>query len=373
MGNITLTSYLRASAIVLAMAAAVLLALVLMWHVSPASAAIGTTTVPGTTIKVNTIEDEANTDGDCSLREAITAADTNAAVDGCDAGSDTYRDAIHFSIGEEATITLGSELPGITDPSGLNINGRRAKITVSGNDSVRVFSVEENAKLTLAKLTVADGFAATPDPDGAGLRNDLGTVKVINSTFSGNTVVGTGQDSRGGAINNGGLLTVVNSTFSGNSAQSRGGGIANQGAILRVTNSTFSGNSSANGGGIWHTVGINGSASLGNTIVANTTQGDNCDGTITDSGYNIDDGTSCGFSSANNSKPNTDPLLDPNGLANNGGPTQTIALLGGSPAINAIPQATNGCGTEVTTDQRGVSRPQGTKCDIGAFEKQMRR
>jgi hypothetical protein len=47
--------------------------------------------------------------------------------------------------------------------------------------------------------------------------------------------------------------------------------------------------------------------------------------------------------------------------------------LKGSPAINAIPKATNGCGTEVKTDQRGVSRPQGKKCDIGAFEKKMRR
>jgi CSLREA domain-containing protein len=62
-------------------------------------------------ITVNTDEDELNTDGDCSLREAITAADTNAAVDGCDAGSATGRDAIHFALGREATIVLGSELP----------------------------------------------------------------------------------------------------------------------------------------------------------------------------------------------------------------------------------------------------------------------
>jgi hypothetical protein len=107
--------------------------------------------------------------------------------------------------------------------------------------------------------------------------------------------------------------------------------------------------------------------------VANSTQGGNCGAfdPITDAGYNIEDADTCGFSAANNSKPSTDPKLA-SSLANNGGPTKTIALLKGSPALNAIPEATNGCGTEITTDQRGVSRPQGKGCDIGAFEKKVR-
>jgi hypothetical protein len=63
-------------------------------------------------------------------------------------------------------------------------------------------------------------------------------------------------------------------------------------------------------------------------------------------------------------------------LANNGGPTQTIALLRGSPALNAIPKGQNGCATatdRIATDQRGVKRPQGKKCDIGAYEKKVKR
>jgi hypothetical protein len=109
-----------------------------------------------------------------------------------------------------------------------------------------------------------------------------------------------------------------------------------------------------------------------NTIVAGQTAGGNCSiaggGLISDGGYNIEDGTSCGFSTATHSLSNTNPMLDPAGLQDNGGPTATIALLTGSPAIDAIPTGANGCGTTLTTDQRGITRPQGAGCDIGAFE-----
>jgi CSLREA domain-containing protein len=318
----------------------------------------GSAAVAGTTIEVNTDADESNTDGECSLREAILAADTNLTVDGCAAGSSSERDAIHFALGEKARITLGSLLPDITNPSGLTINGQKAKIKVSGDDSWSVLFVRSGAKLNLNHLTVADGKDSGA---GGGLLNDGGEVKVRNSTFSGNS-----SQRFGGGIANFGALEVTNSTFSGNSAPN-GGGISNGfRATLEVTNSTFSGNSATqSGGGI-----INeGSTTLKNTIVANSTQGGNCVGPITDAGYNIEDGTSCGFDPNNNSMPSTEPLLA-DSLANNGGPTKTIALLEGSPALNAIPNATNGCGTQITTDQRGVSRPQGSGCDIGAFERE---
>ena len=85
-------------------------------------------------------------------------------------------------------------------------------------------------------------------------------------------------------------------------------------------------------------------------------------------GYNlIGDGNATGaFNQTGDRTSVTDPKLG--ALSNNGGPTQTHALLSGSPAINAIPQGTNSCGTTFTEDQRGVSRPQGSNCDIGSFE-----
>lgn len=333
---------------------------------STTSSSLGTAAVAGTTIKVNTNADESNTDGDCSLREAIEAANTNKAVDGCAAGSSTKQDAIHFALGTQARITLGSTLPTITDPSALSIYGQKAKITVSGDDKVGVFEVGEGAKLALLQLTVANGHSFGDLGYGGGILNDGGTLTVANSTFSGNS-----DNNGGGGIANlrDGTLTVSNSTFSGNragnSTRGPGGGIANFGTAT-VSNSTFSGNSANEGGG-----GIRndrGKVTLKNTIVANNPNGKNCLGQITDGGYNLEGGTACGFSAANNSLPSTNPKLA-NSLADNGGPTLTIKLLDGSPAINAIPQATNGCGIKIRTDQRGVKRPQGNRCEIGAFEK----
>jgi CSLREA domain-containing protein len=351
---VTTTNSFRISAVLLlAMAAAALLAVLLLWH-EPA-AAQSTTAVPGTTITVNSKGDGTQT-GNCTLREAITAANTNAQVDGCAAGSATQRDEILFSLGQEATIVLGSQLPTITDAKGLNINGVRAKITVSGNDTVRVFEVGSGAKLTLKNLTVADGFDVV---GGAGLLSQGGTVNVLRSTFSGNSA------EAGGGISNSGTLRVTNSTFSGNDAEG-GGAILNAvGGTLRVTNSTFSGNSADRAGG---GIAADAAATLRNTIVAHSPRG-NFSGTIIDGGYNIDNSPTCGFSAANNSMSSTNPLLDPNGLQDNGGPTKTIMLLLGSPAIDAIPEGTNGCGTEITTDQRGVIRPQGEGCEIGSFER----
>jgi hypothetical protein len=147
------------------------------------------------------------------------------------------------------------------------------------------------------------------------------------------------------------------------------------GNLTVVTNSTFSGNSSS--GGIIQQDSIVGSTSVNGAILA-ASIGPNCAGTIIDAGYNISDDATCGFKktgSANNGD-NVNPLLSTASLASDGGPTDTIALQNGSPAIDAIPIAY--CTDQasppnpIITDQRLFPRPDpgGANCDIGAFDVQ---
>jgi hypothetical protein len=177
---------------------------------------------------------------------------------------------------------------------------------------------------------------------------------------------------RGGGISNGGTLTINNSTVSGNTAiclrigpcisPAFGGGIYTFGP-LTINNSTISGNGPD---------GIAGLATLQNSIVANN-PGGNCVGTMVSNGYNLSSDNSCNFSSSGD-RNSTDPLLGP--LQNNGGPTSTMALRTGSPAIDA--GNPSGCrdskGNLLKTDQRGMPRPDKpedkTGCDIGAYERQ---
>jgi len=179
--------------------------------------------------------------------------------------------------------------------------------------------------------------------------------------------------------------SVVNSTFSGNRA-GFGGGAIDAGATgaprftgLVVINSTLSGNNADSGGGIFvqfSFVGVKNTILVTNNAVNCSVSGPESDAQLIDSGYNISDDSTCGFAktgSANNGD-NVDPLLSPGGLADNGGPTQTIALQSGSPAIDAIPVAD--CTDQasppnpITTDQRGFPRPDAKEqvCDIGAYE-----
>ena len=233
-----------------------------------------------------------------------------------------------------------------------------------------------NGTLDMSNSTLA-GNSATGSRGGAICNS--GTLTVAGSTFAGNT--GKGEGGAGGAIYSGGTLTVTNSTFSGNSAPchfvpipacvgSDGGAIANAGS-LTVTNSTFSGNSATRAGGAIDNTAACGdtgsapcSATLTNTLVANSTSGGNCAGTITDGGHNLDSDGTCGVG------PVVDPLLDSAGLAGNGGPTQTIALESGSPAINAGDETICTAPPVNNLDQRGYVRPgvSYANCSIGAYE-----
>jgi hypothetical protein len=204
-----------------------------------------------------------------------------------------------------------------------------------------------------------------------GIYNDGGTGTISSSTFSGNSASG----SPGGAIfNDGGpniitTLTVTNSTFSSNSASLGGAIFCNPYTSLTLVDCTLSGNVGASGGGIF----INGgTVTLRNTIVAGNTvqQGpfeSDIAGAVTANFCLIQSGALFLGSSSNNIT-GISPMLAP--LGNNGGNTQTMALLPGSPAIDAGSNALVPAG--VTTDQRGAgfARIVDGKVDIGAFELQ---
>ena len=160
-------------------------------------------------------------------------------------------------------------------------------------------------------------------------------------------------------------LVVSNSTISGNSAGGGGseghgyGGGISAGAGLTLSSSTVTENSalfiSKQGGG----GGVEGALTAENSIVADNSSetGPNCLKAATSKGNNIENGSSCGFGAAGDQT--AEPLLGP--LQDNGGPGPTHALLAGSPALDhgaACP----------ATDERGVVRPQGAACDVGAYE-----
>ena len=290
--------------------------------------------------------------------------------------------------------------------------------SVSGNGG----GINNESTLSITNSTISGNSAGL----GGGIIN-AGHLTVNNCIVSSNSAIGTSsEDGDGGGIYtwNNGTATVTESTISGNTASSGGGGIedAPAGGTLTVTESTISGNSSGFGagidtyssttivdstisgnlaskrvGGIWNdgTLAINdstialdnvataglggglyvsgGTATLDNTIVAQNTSGtgtspDDIDGTVSStSAYNlIGTGGSGGLTNGTNGNQVgvANPLLGSPG--NYGGPTETIPLLPGSPAIDAGSNALIPAG--VTTDQRGLPRIVNGIVDIGAFE-----
>ncbi|HEX2907336.1 MAG TPA: choice-of-anchor Q domain-containing protein [Phototrophicaceae bacterium] len=214
--------------------------------------------------------------------------------------------------------------------------------------------------------------------NGGAIYTSTRNLMVTNSTFTGNAAPA------GGAIyHNGGSLAITGSTFAANQAASQGGGVrSTANTTITVSNSTFFGNQAGSGGGLALTstsADVSYSTFYGNTaedggaiagqsattltanLFANNISGSCDEVEMISGGYNIADDDTCGFHAVGD-KNNTPPLLDI--LADNGGPTQTHALLAGSPALGTIPPAV----CTVTVDQRGISRPQGDGCEPGAFE-----
>jgi len=429
-----------------------------------------------TTIVVNSNADTTADDGQCTLREAIIAANSDAASGAqpgeCGAGNGA--DTITFAANYTITLSSQLQLPVIT--SEMTITGLGATntiiqaapcnpVTTPPGGCIhghRVLKVASTGYLTLDGVTVRHGRTWHDEQGGnggSGIYSD-GTLTVLNSTISNNrslragggilssgtltvdnsTFAGNSTDlATGGGIASGvGVVTVTNSTFSGNSSEFGGGGIWS-GATLIVNDSTFSGNSTPrNGGGIFSygtltitnsTISNNSASDVGGGIfstddpltVTNSTISNNSanegggifiDGNLITLARNLIAGNSAtgeGSELLNNSgivTANADNVFSHGGLTSiqafsnftpgagdfnasgdaadvalsailnttlgdNGGPTQTLALVAGSPALDIAPGLTCTAAPVNGLDQRGVTRPQGHGCDAGAYEAEL--
>jgi CSLREA domain-containing protein len=432
-----------------------------------------------TILTVNTTTDELNADGDCSLREAVRAANLDTTVSGCPAGSGA--DEIILPAGTYVLTRTGQDenfaVTGDLDlSSDLTITGAGAAQTIiDGNKSDRVFHILFNdPTVTISGVTIQNGDAPhvvggfiegsgggiqinfatltlintvvrnnTAEELGAGIDNS-GALTLINSEISGNTVSGgISLLQRGGgiasvgergltiidstisnnfaALTGGGLgldqgkttitnstinnnaagedgggifsfvgrpsghlnkdpLTIVNSTISGNRAGDFGGGILNVGKLIldsvTITNNVADENRDGmgDGGGIFnsHSVKLKGSIIADNADNSPGAEAPDCYPRLTSKGYNLVGNTKgCKIGKGKNLLGTAisplDPLLGP--LQDNGGSTFTHALLPGSPAIDkGDPLCKDQKKQLLRTDQRGITRPQGTACDIGAYE-----
>ena len=350
----------------------------------------------------------ADATGACTLRAAIIEANANVNVTNIDLPVGTYKLTIDGS-GEDASATGDLDIT-----SGLTITGAGSDVTtIDGNKGVVndvVINVKTGATLTATDVTIANG-------DQTGLYNQGGTVTLdrvvvrnhdgygIDNVRSGATASVTVRNSTIRNNGSGGVythsssgfagVTVINSTIRNNTTYGIYVTNSNSTAQAVVINSTIyghtygirlrSGNTQVSRAYVSHstvvgntrgiTTGSSGSSrfEVKNSIVANNST-DNCSGgestnhKIVSLGNNLSNNASCPMFTQHGDLQNVDPLLG--GLGDNSGITASLALLPGSPAIDAVTSTpcTDTGGTAVTTDQRGFARPIFGRCDIGAFE-----
>ncbi len=354
-----------------------------------------------------TVSSALDVSGSCTLRDAITSSNSDIAVGGCVAGNNNdsivFDDTV-FPPTATTTITLaGYTLPPISshttitgqglggpviDFAGSNrhfyINGGVAVLnnlilTGAGPSAPPIRAA--SAEVTLNNSTVSGNSASSSQGGGIYLKSQS-KMLLNNSTVSDNSA-----SSGGGVLSRSSQLTVVNSTITGNTVVGRGGGIySNQNSDASITNSTITGNSAGQlGGGV---AASSGRVYLTNNIIAGNqapirVEISNINGAATFSSfYNLlgnsgianADAFSLFTPSMSDITATSDGLvptdladiLSP--LADNGGPTLTHALPAGSPAIDTGDDHTCIAAPVNSLDQRGELRPDGDVCDIGAFE-----
>jgi uncharacterized repeat protein (TIGR01451 family) len=282
----------------------------------------------------------------------------------------------------DLTISQGLANAGSSPPSvgggirnGGNLTLNSCLVTANSASSGGGIHNAGGGILNISNSTVSGNSATTASGGGGIVNINGGTMSISNSTISGNT----SNNQAGGLLNQNSTAVLINSTISGNTAGSGdGGGILNQAsasntAILTLTNCTIAANTANRGSAIF-TADLFNNAVKAETLIRNTLVGANngpnflttgTHGQLTNNGNNLDSDGSSGFTNGTNGNlvgaagSPLNALLAP--LGNNGGLTQTMALLPGSPAVNA------GTSTGApTTDQRGISRVGAV--DIGAFE-----
>jgi hypothetical protein len=356
------------------------------------------------TYTVGTTADHAG--GSVSAATCRTAGNTTCALRDAIAYAVSGTDTINFNTTGRGTITLAGANGPLIPLASVTITGPGAMLTtVDGgctfsngmcqSGGVTVLEVSKGLTVSLSGLTIQHGNASVTDPndpgnqDGGAISNLGGNLTVTNCTVSNNAASGNGNGGAiytdGGqlvvqsstftgnhahnsaAISNrfsGGVVTVTNSTFTGNTADSAAG-VGNNFGTFTVTNSTLTGNTAGIGGGL---LSSGGTLTITNTIVAGNTSPDIGGGVrITSGGHNLfGDITGATITLDPGDLVNPAPLLGPPG--NYGGSTWTIPLLLGSPAIDAGDDAVCAGATVGNKDQRGIARPQGAHCDIGAFE-----
>jgi len=211
------------------------------------------------TIVVNEDADEVNTDGDCSLREAVIAAENNVIVDACPAGNDVA-DTITIPTGTYQLASVDIEL----DDTVSLVGADRATTTVVGPpEGDRVFSLGFG-DVSIANLTITGG--QEDDENGGGITVDSdATLTLTNSTVTGNEVL-NGGGGGGIYVSFGGSATITNSLISDNTSENDGGGIFSNGGVSLINSAVNGNHADFTGGGI---------LSTGNLSLLNTTVDDN--------------------------------------------------------------------------------------------------